>query len=305
MAAQEVIIESVPNFSEGRRPEVVDAIVAALQQPGVLLLNRSSDWDHNRSVVTVAGPPDAILAGLFQAVKCASEHIDLFQHKGEHPRIGATDVVPLIPIEGCTLEECAEWARVLGKRIGEELAIPVYLYEASATRPERRNLATLRKGQFEALVQEIGTPERAPDFGPAHVGSAGATVVGARQFLIAYNFYLTTSDVEIAKGIARRIRESSGGLPAVKALGLLVEGQAQVSMNLVDFRQSPLHRVMDSVMALAAESGVTVDRSELIGLIPEEAVLQAAAHFLRLPGLARDDVVENSIRAARRRSASA
>ncbi|MGL4649925.1 MAG: glutamate formimidoyltransferase [Caldilineaceae bacterium] len=289
------MIEAVPNFSEGRRPEVVAAIVQAIQAPGVLLLDQSSDWDHNRSVVTIAGPPDAVVEGLFAAVRTAAERIDLFQHRGEHPRIGATDVVPLIPIQNITLAECAQLATTLGRRIGEELAIPVYLYEAAATRPERQNLATLRKGQFEALVTEIGLPERLPDFGPAEIGAAGATVVGARQFLIAYNFYLTTADVEIAKRIAKRIRGSSGGFAAVKAMGLLVEGQAQVSMNLVDFTATPLHTVMDAVSAMAAEEGVSVDRSELIGLIPQEAVLQAAAHYLKLPDLSRGRVIEVAV----------
>lgn len=302
-AATDVIIEAVPNFSEGRRPEVVAHLVAAIQAPGVLLLDQSSDWDHNRSVVTVAGPPAAVMEGLFAAVKVAAQQIDLFSHHGEHPRIGATDVVPLIPIKNITLAECAALATELGRRIGAELGIPVYLYEAAATRPERQNLATLRKGQFEALVTEIATPERMPDFGPAQLGPAGATVVGARQFLIAYNFYLTTSDVEVAKSIAKRIRFSSGGLPGVKAMGLLVEGQAQVSMNLVDFTQTPLHAVMEHVLAMAAEAGVDVDRSELVGLIPQEAVLQAAAHFLRLPGFGRAQVVEVAVQEAQLRAA--
>ncbi len=291
-----IIIESVPNFSEGRRPEVIQAIVEAIQTPGVLLLDHSSDWDHNRSVVTVVGPPAAVVEGVFRAVTVAAQHINLFEQRGEHPRIGAADVVPLIPIQGITLEECAALATELGRRIGEELGIPVYLYEAAATRPERRNLANIRKGQFEALLQEISLPERTPDFGPALVGPAGATVVGARPFLIAYNFYLTSDDVEIARRIAKTIRESSGGLPAVKAMGLLVDGQAQVSMNLVDFTRTPLHVVMDEVSRLAAESGVSVARSELIGLIPQEAVFQAAAHYLKLPDFQAGRVVEEAIR---------
>lgn len=297
-----VIVEAVPNFSEGRRPEVVQAIVEAIQAPGVLLLDHSSDWDHNRSVVTVAGSPAAVVEGLFRAVAVAAEQINLFEQRGEHPRIGATDVVPLVPIQGITLEECAMLATTLGRRIGEELGIPVYLYEAAATRPERKNLATIRKGQFEALVDEITTPARTPDFGPAVIGPAGATVVGARQFLIAYNFYLSSTDVEIAKRIAKTIRESSGGLPAVKAMGLLVDGQAQVSMNLVDFTQTPLHVVMGAVSRLAAESGVAVDRSELIGLIPQEALLQAAAHYLKLPDFRAGRLVEEAIRRKQERN---
>lgn len=299
--AQDVIVEAVPNFSEGRRLEVVEAIVAAIQAPGVLLLDHSSDWDHNRSVVTIAGSPAAVVEGLFRAVAVAAQLINLFEHQGEHPRIGATDVVPLVPIQNITLEECAELATALGKRIATELEIPVYLYEASATRPERRNLTTLRKGQFEALVTEIANPERRPDFGPARIGPPGATVVGARPFLIAYNFYLTTPDVAIARTIAKAIRESSGGYPAVKSMGLIVDGQAQVSMNLVDYTQTPLHVVYDAVRTQAQAAGVDIDRSELIGLIPQEAMLQAAAHYLRLPNLTAGRVVENAIQNARAR----
>lgn len=293
-----VLVEAVPNFSEGRRPDVVDAIVEAIQAPGVYLLDRSSDWDHNRSVITVAGAPEAVVEGLFRAVRVASLLIDLFQHKGAHPRLGAADVVPIVPIRNITLDECAALARALGRRIGEELELPVYLYEAAALRPERRNLADVRRGEFERLVQEIGLPERKPDFGPARVGPAGAVIVGARPFLIAYNFYLKCADVEIAKAIARAIRESSGGLPAVKAMGLLVNGQAQVSMNLVDYTRTPLHVVMEQVTGLARQYGTDVDRSELIGLIPQDAMLQAAAHYLKLPNFDRLRVIENAIEAA-------
>lgn len=289
------IIEAVPNFSEGRRPEVVEALRRAIQVPGVLLLDSSSDADHNRSVLTVAGNPEAVVEGLFQAVKVAAEAIDLFTHRGAHPRLGATDVVPLVPIQGITLQECATLATALGKRIGEELQIPVYLYEAAATRPERKNLANLRKGEFEGLLQGIHLPERVPDFGPAQLGSAGATVVGARQFLVAYNFYLNTDRVEIAKAIAKSIRESSGGLPGVKALGLLVEGRAQVSMNLVDYTQTPLHVVMERVSELAGKQGFEVAESELIGLIPQEVIVQAAAHFLKLPNMNASRMVEVAI----------
>jgi glutamate formiminotransferase len=292
------LVEAVPNFSEGRRAEVVDAIVEAIQAPGVYLLDRSSDWDHSRSVVTVAGAPEAVVEGLFQAVRVAAQRINLFEHKGAHPRLGAADVVPIVPIRNITLAECAVWATELGRRIGEELALPVYLYEAAATRPERRNLADVRRGEFELLVEEIELPARAPDFGPARVGPAGAVIVGARPFLIAYNFFLTTGDVEVAKQVARSIRESSGGLPAVKAIGLLVEGKAQVSMNLVDFTRTPLHVVMERMTALARKCGVDVERSELIGLIPEEAMLQAAAYYLKLPNFDRLHVVENAVQAA-------
>ena len=292
------IIEAVPNFSEGRRPHVIAAIVESIQAPGVLLLDQSSDHDHNRMVVTIAGSPEAITEGLFRAVRTAAEQIDMHSHSGTHPRLGATDVVPLVPIRDISLEKCAQLATDLGRRIGEELQIPVYLYEAAATIPERRNLADVRRGQFEGLKEGIKQPERRPDFGPAEVDSAGAVIVGARQFLIAYNFFLDTEDVSIAKKIARSIRESSGGLPAVKALGMSVEGQAQVSVNLVDYTRTPLHELMDVVSSYAAEHGASVDRTELIGLMPEEVMLQAAAHYLKLPDFDRGRIVENAIAAA-------
>jgi len=289
------LIESVPNFSEGRRPEVIEALVKAIQVPGVLLLDYSSDADHNRSVLTVVGPPPAVLAGVMQAVRVAAQQINLFEHRGEHPRIGAADVVPLVPIQGITLEECVTLAEQLGRQIGEELGLPVYLYAAAARRPERRRLPDIRQGEFEGLVQSIGQPERLPDFGPARVGPAGAVVVGARPFLVAYNVYLQTENVEIAKEIAKRIRESSGGLPAVQAKGFLVEGQAQVSMNLLDTMRTPLHVVYDEIVRQAGEHGIAVDRSELIGLMPQSVMLQAAAHYLRLPDLTADRTVEGAI----------
>lgn len=289
------IIEAIPNFSEGRRPEVVAALVEAIGAPGVRVLHVTSDWDHNRTVITVAGAPEAVLEGLFRAVAEAARRINLFEQRGAHPRLGATDVAPLVPIEGITLAECAVLAAQLGERIGTELGLPVYLYEAAATRPDRRNLADVRRGQFEGLVESIHLPERAPDFGPAEVGPAGAVIVGARPFLIAYNFFLKTDDVAIAKAIARTIRASSGGLPGVKALGLLVDGQAQVSMNLVDFAQTPLHVVTEEVRRLAQEMGTEFDRAELIGLIPRQAVIEAAAYYLGLPELTRERIVEEAI----------
>lgn len=294
----EVIVEAVPNFSEGRRLDVIDAIVAAMDLPGVLLLNRSSDADHNRSVVTIAGPPSAVVEALFRAVREAAARIDLFHHRGAHPRLGATDVAPLVPIHNITLADCVDLACGLGQRIGEELGLPVYLYEAAATRPERQSLAQVRHGEFEALLREIELPERQPDYGPARVGPAGAVIVGARPFLIAYNIFLQSGDVTIAKRIARAIRERDGGLPAVRALGLLVGGQAQVSMNLADFRRTPLHTVVDAIRAEATRHGVEVDRSELIGLIPQEALFAAAAHYLQLPDFESDQVVEIALRQA-------
>ena len=293
------LIEAVPNFSEGRRAPVIEAIIDAIQVPGVLLLDHTNDSDHNRMVVTVAGQPEVVCEGLFRATKVAADLIDMREHRGTHPRLGATDVVPLVPIQNITLQECADLATDLGRRIGDELQLPVYLYEAAATRPERRNLADVRRGEYEALLADIGLPERAPDFGPAVVGTAGAVIVGARPFLIAYNFYLDTDDVAVAKTIAKRIRESSGGMPGVKALGMLVEGQAQVSVNLVDYQRTPLHALMDEVSAQAYAFGTGVQRTELIGLIPEEVMLAAAAHYLKLPNFDRREVLENAIAAAR------
>lgn len=291
----DIIIESVPNFSEGRRPDVVAAIVDAIQVPGVRLLNASSDWDHNRSVVTIAGSPDNVLEGLFQAIRVAAAQIDLFAHRGAHPRLGATDVVPLVPLQNSTLADCVVLARQLGERIGDELVLPVYLYEAAATNPARRLLADVRRGEFEQLVEEIHLPQRLPDFGPLQVGPAGAVIVGARPFLIAYNIYLQSTEVRIAKAISRTIRERNGGLPAVRALGLLVDGQAQVSINLVDFQQTPLHRLFDEVARLAQAHGTAIDRSELIGLAPAEAMLQVAAHYLKLPELNYTQLVEGAL----------
>ncbi len=276
------IVESVPNFSEGRRQEVIAALVTAIQAPGVRLLDHSSDADHNRTVITVAGEPDAVLEGVFRAVAVAAQTINLFEHRGAHPRIGATDVAPIVPIEGITLAECVSLAHRLGKRIGEELHLPVYLYAAAATRPERKRLPDIRRGEFEGLLETIHLPERTPDYGPAQVGQAGAVVVGARPFLVAYNIYLQTADVAIAQQIAKAIRESSGGLPAVQAKGFLVDGQAQVSMNLLDTEVTPLHVVFTEVERLAAAQGIVIDRSELIGLAPERVIRAAAAHFLKL-----------------------
>ncbi|MEZ4676008.1 MAG: glutamate formimidoyltransferase [Caldilineaceae bacterium] len=287
-----IVIESVPNFSEGRRPEVVQAIVTAIQAPGVRLLNYSSDWDHNRSVVTIAGSPEAVLQGLVQATAVAAAQINLFEQRGAHPRLGATDVVPLIPLQNVSLADCVALARQLSARIGDEIGLPVYLYESAATRPERRLLADVRRGEFEALVDEIDLPHRRPDFGPSTVGSAGAVIVGARPFLIAYNIFLKTNNVLIAKQISRAIREKHGGLPGVRALGLLVDGQAQVSMNLVDFQQTSIPVVFDEVTRLAAIYQTAIDRSELIGLMPEEALRQVATHYLKLPTLAAEQILE-------------
>lgn len=292
------MIECIPNFSEGRRPEVVDAIAAAISAvPEATLLDQTLDADHNRSVITFAGPPEAVAEAAFQAVRRAAELIDMTQHSGQHPRVGATDVLPFVPLGGATLDQCVALARSVGQRIGDELGIPVYLYEAAATRPERAALPNLRKGEYEGLRDTIATePARAPDFGPAQLGTAGATIVGARQPLIAYNIYLNTADVEVAKRIAKAVRGSSGGLRGVRALGMLVEGRAQVSMNLVDFRTTPIHRVVEMVAREAAAYGVLVAESELIGLIPEDALLDAARFYLRLHGMKDEQILERRLR---------
>jgi glutamate formiminotransferase len=289
------LVEAVPNFAEGRRPAVIDAIAEAIRSAGAHLLDRSSDWDHHRTVITVAGSPDAIVEGLFHAVEVAARHINLFEHRGVHPRLGAADVVPLVPLRHITLDECVLLARRLGRRIGEELQLPVYLYEAAATRPDRRNLADVRRGEFEGLLSTIATEARRPDFGPAQLGPAGAVIVGARPILIAYNVFLDSTDITIAQRIANQIRASSGGLPAVKALCLLVDGQAQVSMNLIDHTQTPIHVVYEAITQLAQTYGVSIARSELIGLTPQETMLQAAAHYLKLPTFSAAGTIEGAL----------
>jgi glutamate formiminotransferase/formiminotetrahydrofolate cyclodeaminase len=291
------LIECVPNFSEARRPEVVDAIQDSIASvPLVRVLDRHSDLDHNRSVITFVGPPEAVEEAAYRGIAKAAELIDLDQHTGAHPRIGATDVVPFVPISGATLADCVEIAHRLGERVGEELGIPVYLYEAAATRPDRQNLENLRRGQYEGLKHEIATnPDRQPDFGPLRLGPAGATVIGARPFLIAYNVYLTTPDVEIAKKIARAIRHSSGGLRYVKALGLEVDGRAQVSMNLTEYRQTPLARAVELIRREAARYGVAVHHSELVGLIPQEAMVDAAVWYLQLDQFEKGQVLETRL----------
>jgi len=291
------IVECVPNFSEGRRPEVIQAIRDAIAAvPEVRVLDIHSDADHNRSVITFAGPPEPVLEAAFQGIAAAARLIDMERQSGQHPRLGAADVVPFVPIRGVTLEDCVQLARRLGQRVGTELGIPVYLYEAAATRPDRVNLADVRRGEYELLKEEIATnPDRVPDFGPLHVGSAGACIIGARHPLIAFNIYLNTDDVSIAQAIARAVRHSSGGLRYVKALGVEVGGLAQVTMNLTDFRRTPLHRVVEMVRREAMRYGVTIRRSELVGLIPQQAVLDAAAWYLQLDELPPDRILENRL----------
>lgn len=287
-------IECVPNFSEGRRPEVIDALRAVIAaEPGVLVLDVHSDADHNRSVITFAGPAKSVAEAAFAAIRRASQLIDLDQHRGQHPRIGATDVVPFVPLAGSRVEDCVALARELGRRVGEELEIPVFLYEAAATRPERVNLENLRRGEYEGLREAIAAdPERVPDFGPSRLGPAGAVVIGARPPLIAFNIYLTTSDVGIAKKIARTIRASSGGLPCVKALGLEVDGMAQVTMNLTDYRRTSIPTVVEAVRIEAEKAGVGLLRSELVGLVPLQAIIDTAAPALRLESFRPGQILE-------------
>jgi glutamate formiminotransferase/formiminotetrahydrofolate cyclodeaminase len=291
------LVECIPNFSEARRPEVIETILSAITSVAdISLLNHSSDTDHNRSVITFAGPPAAVEEAAFQAIRTAAGLINLDLHSGSHPRLGATDVVPFVPISGISMEECVQLARRLGERVARELDIPVYLYEAAATRPERTNLENIRRGQYEGLKAEIATnPERQPDFGPARLGPAGATVIGARHPLIAYNVYMATEDVSIAKAIAKKIRQSSGGLPSVKALGMLVEGRAQVSMNLTNFRQTSVKTVVEAIRSEASQLGTTIHHSELIGLIPQDALIDSAVQYLQLDGFQSEQILERQL----------
>ncbi len=293
------LVECVPNFSEGRNPAVVEAIAGAMKLPGVYMLDRCMDVDHNRCVITLAGEREAIQEAAIRGVGKAAELIDLTQHQGEHPRVGAADVVPFVPIHGITLEECALMARQVGAEIWNRYQIPVYLYEAAATIPERKNLEHIRRGQFEGIRDEIAmVAVRKPDFGDLRVHpTAGATVVGARKFLIAYNIFLDTSDVNIAKRAAKAVRFSSGGLPFVKAAGFLVRGQAQVSMNLTDFEQTPVHRVFECVRREAARYGASPVSGEIIGLIPMLAVDQTAEWYRQLENFDSSRILENRLAA--------
>jgi glutamate formiminotransferase/formiminotetrahydrofolate cyclodeaminase len=300
------LIECIPNFSEARRPEVIDEIVAAIQSVAdVKLLDRSSDLDHNRTVLTFAGTAAGVEQAAFLAIKKAAALINLDQHTGEHPRIGATDVCPFVPISGASMDDCIAIAKRLGERVGSELKIPVYLYEAAALRPERANLENIRRGQYEALKEEMGVkPERTPDFGPNKVGTAGATVIGARNPLIAFNVYLTSDDVEIAKKIAKAVRNSSGGLRFVKGLGLLVDGRAQISMNLTNFHDTPIARVVEFVRREAQRYGVAIHHCELVGLIPQEALVDAAVWYTQLDQFDKSQILESRLNSSSGRSGS-
>lgn len=293
------LVECVPNFSEGRDVAKVETIIAAMKIDGVYLLDKEMDSDHNRCVITLVGDRDAIAEAAIRGVGKAAELIDLTKHQGAHPRIGASDVVPFIPIEGVSLEDCVAIARHVGAEIWKRYKVPVYLYEAAATRPERQNLENIRRGQFEGLRTEVATNvERRPDFGEAALHStAGATVVGARKPLIAYNVYLNTNDVEIAKKIGKAVRFSSGGLRYVKGMGVLVRGMAQVSMNLTDYEQTPIARVFEFVKREAARYGVMPVSSEIVGLIPKKALEEAAEWFLQVENFDSSLILENRLAA--------
>lgn len=298
------IVECVPNFSEGRDAAKVAAIVAAIRSvAGIAILDCEMDADHNRSVVTFAGSADAVVEAAFRGVAKAVELIDLTRHTGVHPRIGAADVVPFVPVEGVTLEDCVRLAERAAQRIWERLRVPVYLYEAAARRPQNVNLENIRRGQFEGLREEVRTnPARRPDCGEAALHpTAGATVVGARKFLIAYNINLATPDVAVARRIAKAIRFSSGGFRYVKAMGVPLASRnlAQVSMNLTDFEQTPMHRVFEAVRDEAARCGVEVAGSEIVGLVPKKALEMTAEWCLRVENFHPDLVLENRLAASR------
>ena len=298
------LIECVPNFSEGRDAAKVDALVAAMSTvAGVAVLDREMDADHNRCVITLAGEPDAVAEAAMRGVGRAVELIDLTKHSGAHPRLGATDVVPFIPVDGVTIEDCVALARRVGREIWERYKVPVYFYEAAALRPHRTNLENIRKGQFEGVREEAQkNPDRAPDVGgPALHPTAGAVVVGARKFLIAYNINLNTHDMTIANKIAKAIRFSSGGLRYAKAMGvdLKARGLAQVSINMTDFEQTPLHRVFEMVEREAKRYGVMPVGSEIVGLVPQKALDMAADFYLQLENFSAAQVLENRLAAAR------
>jgi glutamate formiminotransferase / formiminotetrahydrofolate cyclodeaminase len=291
------LVECVPNFSEGRDAAKVDAIVEAMKVPGIYLLDREMDTDHNRCVITLVGDREAIEEAAIRGVGRAAELIDLTKHQGAHPRMGAADVIPFIPIEGVTIEDCVAMAKRVAAEIAKRYAIPTYLYEAAAANPERQNLENIRRGQFEGIRDEIATnPARRPDFGEPRVHpTAGATVVGARKALIAYNVFLNTSNVDVAKKVAKAVRFSTGGLRFVKGAGFLVRGQAQVSMNLTDFEQTPIHRVFEFVKREAARYGAAPLSSEIVGLIPKAALEQAAEWFLQVENFDSSLILENRL----------
>jgi glutamate formiminotransferase / formiminotetrahydrofolate cyclodeaminase len=288
------LIECIPNFSDGRRPEVYNAIADTIKGVrGVRFLDLSADPDHNRTVITFAGSPAAVEEAAYHAIVQAAQLINLDEHRGEHPRIGATDVCPFVPVKNATITECVEMAHRVGRRLGEEAGIAVYLYGKAATRPDREKLADIRKGQYELWRDEVATnANRKPDYGPAEPKPWGATVIGVRPFLIAYNLYLNSDNVDIANKIARSVRYINGGLRFVQALGFLVEGQAQISMNLTDFDKTPIHAVQEMVRREAARYGLMITRAELVGLTPQKALMEAAKWYLQLDDLEDGQILE-------------
>jgi glutamate formiminotransferase len=296
------IIECIPNVSEGRRPEIVDAIAAAIRSvPGVRLLDHSSDASHHRSVFTFAGDAGPVKAAVLAMYERALAAIDLRRHSGEHPRLGAVDVVPFVPIEGVTMDACVALANDVGREVAERFGVPVYLYEEAASDPARRNLEDIRRGEFEGLAAKMASPGWAPDFGPAQPHpAAGASVVGARMPLIAYNINLNTDRIDVARKIAAAIRHSSGGFRFVKAAGFELKdrGVVQVSMNLTNYEKTPIFRVFETVKREAERYGVSILESEIVGLVPAAALDAAAEYYLQIAGFRRDQVLENKLRAS-------
>ena len=294
------LIECIPNVSEGRRGDVVAALAeaAVMAAPGVVLLDRTSDVDHNRSVLTFLGEGEALIVAITALVGAALDAIDLRKHAGAHPRLGAVDVIPFVPVRGATTADCVALAKTLGRTLADRYGLPVYLYEDAASRPDRQNLANIRKGEFEGLAKKMEDPAWKPDFGPsAPHPSGGAVVVGARAPLIAYNINLATADLAVADRIAKAIRHLSGGYRFVKAMGVKLEarGQVQVSINMTNFEKTPLHRVFETVRSEAERQGVAVVGSEIVGLVPQAALLAAAAHYLRLEADPAPQVLENKL----------
>jgi len=293
------VIESIPNVSEGRRTEVLDACAQAIRETGVRLLDVKPDATHNRTVFTFAGAPDAVRAAALALFDCAIARVDLRTHTGEHPRLGAVDVVPFVPIEGVTMADCVALARDVGAEVARRHDLPVFLYEEAASSPSRRHLEDIRRGEFEGLADKLQQPAWAPDFGPTRPHpTAGASVIGARMPLIAYNINLGTDRIDVARKIAAAVRHSSGGLRFVKAMGvnLTDRGLVQVSMNLTNFEKTPLFRVFELVQREAARYGVPVVESEIIGLVPSAALTASAAWYLQLDGFSDDQVLENRLR---------
>ena len=291
------IMESIPNFSEGRNPETLEQLAQAVTStPGARLLNHSADANHNRSVYTLAGTPEGVLEAVFKMAKVAVERIDLTRHGGEHPRMGAVDVIPFVPLKGMEMDECVVLSKVFARRLWEELGLPVFLYEESASAPGRRNLAVLRRGGFEGMAGKIQQPDFKPDYGDRLHGTAGIVACGARMPLVAFNINLSTSDIRIANAIAKIVRESSGGLSCVKAIGIMLEDRdtAQVSLNMINYLKTPLYRVLEFVRFEAARYGVTVVGTELIGMAPMRALVDCAHYYMGIEGFsAEDQVLEN------------